>query len=211
MRLLELFSGTGSVGTVFKNAGWDVVSVDCEKKFAPTICCDILQIPLDKWQPGYFDYVHASVPCCEYSMAHTRNARDLAKGDELALYTLSLIRTLNPQFWTLENPATSLLKTRDFMQDIPFSDCAYCMYSDWGYRKRTRFWHNIPGWEPKNCENCPNMVPNTKTHRTSAQKGPCRGKPSDVCYTSEQLYRIPPLLVESILGAILVGISPRSN
>jgi hypothetical protein len=28
------------------------------------------------------------------------------------------------------------------MKDIPFYDVDYCMYSDWGYKKRTRIWTN---------------------------------------------------------------------
>ena len=40
--LLELFSGTGSVGRAFEARGWEVVSVDCVAKFRPTHCVDIL-------------------------------------------------------------------------------------------------------------------------------------------------------------------------
>ena len=42
--LLELFSGTGSVGRAFRERGWQVTSVDLERKFNPTICCDVLEL-----------------------------------------------------------------------------------------------------------------------------------------------------------------------
>ena len=40
MKLLDMFSGTGSVGTVAKDMGWDVVSLDLK---GADITCDILQ------------------------------------------------------------------------------------------------------------------------------------------------------------------------
>ena len=47
------------------------------------------------------------------------------------------------------------------MKDIPFYDVDYCMYSDWGYKKRTRFWTNKEDWDNKLCDNsgsCGNMI-----------------------------------------------------
>ena len=92
------------------------------------------------------------------------------------------------------------------MQDLPFSDAAYCMYSDWGYRKRTRVWHNIPGLKLMDCNgDCPSMALNDKgrlVHRTSAQKGPSRGTAQDRCFKTEELYRIPSSLLELVLQAI---------
>ena len=46
MRILELFSGTQSVGKVARELGWDVVSLDIEDykgKHAPTIKTDIME------------------------------------------------------------------------------------------------------------------------------------------------------------------------
>ena len=64
--LLELFKGTGSVGKVFKRRGWDVVSLDIDAEFRPTIVCDIM-----KWDYKRFkrrpDFIWASPPC----QAHT--------------------------------------------------------------------------------------------------------------------------------------------
>ena len=40
-RLLELYSGTGSVGRAFAALGWDVVPVDLDPRANATFCCDI--------------------------------------------------------------------------------------------------------------------------------------------------------------------------
>ena len=45
-RLLELFSGTGSVGRAFAELGWEVVSLDLDPNAEPTICADVCS-----WEP----------------------------------------------------------------------------------------------------------------------------------------------------------------
>ena len=42
--LLELFSGTGSVGKVFEAGGWQVTSVDILPRFKPTLLKSVLEI-----------------------------------------------------------------------------------------------------------------------------------------------------------------------
>ena len=74
MKLLEMFSGTGSVGTIAKDMGWDVVSLDLK---GADINCDILQWKYKKNPVKYFDMIHASPPCIEYSIAKTFGVRKI--------------------------------------------------------------------------------------------------------------------------------------
>ena len=42
MRILELFSGTGSIGKVFSSKGWEVISLDLDPNTEATIHENIL-------------------------------------------------------------------------------------------------------------------------------------------------------------------------
>ena len=59
MRLLELFSGTGSVGKVARALGYEVVSLDLT---GATICCDILDWDYKAASVGYFDIIYMGEP-----------------------------------------------------------------------------------------------------------------------------------------------------
>ena len=85
MKLLELFSGTGSVGTVAKQLGYNVVSLDLKQA---DINIDILQWDYTTYEAGYFDIIHASPPCTEYSMALTTRHRNIEKANEIVLKCL---------------------------------------------------------------------------------------------------------------------------
>jgi len=52
MRLLELFSGTGSVRKAVGDKFEEVVSIDILAKFNPTEVSDILTWDYKKYQPG---------------------------------------------------------------------------------------------------------------------------------------------------------------
>ena len=62
--LLELFSGTGSIGKAFRAQGWDVISLDSDPKaFEATITKDILEFEVSELGGRTVDLVWASPPC----------------------------------------------------------------------------------------------------------------------------------------------------
>ena len=76
MKLLELFSGTGSIGNAFSNLGWEVVSLDLDPKTPATIHENILSWDFAVLPPGHFDAIWASPCCTNYSCAR-RGAKNL--------------------------------------------------------------------------------------------------------------------------------------
>ena len=91
--------------------------------------------------------VWASPVCTEYSRALTTRPRRLLEGDALVLSALEIIAHFDPLMWVIESPATGLLKTRPFMERLPWVDVTYCKYGT-PYRKQTRLWTNMR-WRPR--------------------------------------------------------------
>jgi hypothetical protein len=87
--------------------------------------------------------------------------KNMDEADKLVLKAFEIIEYFNPYYWFLENPATGKLKHRDIMKGKPFYDVSYCMYSDWGYEKKTRIWTNKKDWTNLICDksgSCGNMI-----------------------------------------------------
>ena len=139
MRLLELFSGTGSIGRAFRSRGWEVHSLDILP--GATVQSDILNWDYRGLPSGHYDFIWASPPCTEYSIARTRakRPRDYELADAIVAKTLEIIEYFAPTLWLLENPQTGYLKTRAIMTDIPWRDVTYCKYG-FPYKKQTRLW-----------------------------------------------------------------------
>lgn len=198
MRLLELFSGTGSVRKAMEHQYDEIISIDILSKFNPTEVVDILEWDYKKYPVGYFDSIWASPPCIEYSILkqNTGLPTNLELADRIVLRTLEIISYFEPDRWFIENPQTSILKKREFMRDIPYYDYDYCCFSNWGYRKRTRIWTNTDK-ESILCRgegNCSNMT--GRFHRVSFGG---QGRPKDhiyeTCPAGETAYRIPERLI----------------
>ena len=100
MRVLELFSGTKSIGNAFERCGYhDIVSVDSDATYDPSRLIDIMQWDYSEFVPGDFFFVHASPPCTQYSQARTRGGpRDFNTADGLVTKALEIIDYLQPMF-----------------------------------------------------------------------------------------------------------------
>ena len=189
--LLELFSGTGSVGRAFDTLGWDVISVDIDPKANATHTCDIADFDY-RCIDGHVDVIWASPSCTKYSICRTLGPEDdLQSSDRMVLKTLEIAAALgNPPLF-IENPYTGQLKNRGIIP-FPMRVLDYCVYG-FPYRKRTAVWTNTD-WTPARrlCKHdC--WASDGKRHLAIAQHGP--PGPS---FTQRQLYRIPPELCDEV-------------
>ena len=209
MRILELFAGNGSVGNVFRDEGWEVVSLD--RDMDADIRTDIMDWDYRTYEPGHFDVIWSSPPCTEYSRAKSVGIRKIAEANQVVQRTLDIIDYLKPTYWFLENPQTGLLKEQPMMQDRSYTDIDYSKYG-MPYRKRTRIWNNLDTWAPIDlCKrDCGNMMENGKRHNEVAQRVPNNrnnGNPDNRRrWRQDELYRIPSALVAEIEAELHVSL-----
>ena len=197
MRLLELFSGTGSVSKAVGHLYDEIISIDILEKFNPTEVSDILKWDYKKYPVDYFDTIWASPPCTEYSKAKSQGVRNLALADSIVKRTIEIIEYFNPERWFLENPQTGLLKDREFMWGLPYVDVDYCQYG-YSYRKRTRIWTNVD-YSGLLCNpaTCNEMVDGK--HKSSCGNG--YKKYTDRIVLKEDKYSIPEKLIKDLFVA----------
>jgi site-specific DNA-cytosine methylase len=194
MKVLELFSGTHSVGKVCNQLGYEVISLDLKNA---DINCNILDWDYTKYPKGHFDIIWASPPCDTFSQL--RNSwigrgqtaisilNDINNiGLPILRRTEEIIEYFNPALWFIENPQTG--KMKNYISK-PFYDVDYCKYSNWGYRKRTRIWTNKKGFNNKLCnKDCVN-ISNGKHNKDISR---------DISRINER-YRIPESLIKELL------------
>ena len=205
MKLLELFSGTDSVGKVAKELGYDVVSLDLKDA---NINTNILNWDYKQFNRNNFQIIWASPPCVEYSIAKTTGVRKIDYANSIVKKTIEIINYFNPSVWFIENPQTGLLKHQEFMKDFDYFDLDYCKYG-FPYRKRTRIWTNLKTWKPRPlCKrDCGNIINNKR--KETAQRMPS-GKKSDwgndyIIHRQDELYRIPSELINEIFTSVILN------
>lgn len=157
MLLLEIFSGTGSVGRVAKSLGFEVISLDLA---GADINTDILEWDYKgvDWVPSF---ICCSPPCCTYSSLNNlsklrRNDRDWKTalpltpraqlGTDLLYRTLDIIDyflSKNKDLkWVIENPAMGCMNNDQRMKSLYSEVTSYNQFGDTRY-KPTRIWSNF--------------------------------------------------------------------
>jgi len=210
MKLLELFSGTHSIGKVAKKEfNMEVVSLDrdlgadcpfgsnyvSDKHFKE----DILTWNYTQYPVGYFDIITTSPVCLWWSqLRYSHIGRGTTReqiekdiddyGKPMVDKVFEILEYFEPNYWWIENPQTGRMKhyiSEKYPEYNSYYDVDYCRYSDWGYKKRTRFWTNIIDFEPKLCK--------AKNHKSQI------GRTSNFRNRQEFNYRIPFKLIKQLL------------
>lgn len=186
MKVLELFAGSRSVGSVAENLGCSVFSVDWTWYDNINLVTDIEHLmPIEI--PFIPDFVWASPDCTTYTIAAISTHRngiepksDYAKKcDMVNKHVISLIKywlDKNPDMvFFIENPR-GMLRKMPFMQEFKRHTIWYCQYGD-DRAKPTDIWTNSKTWTPrpmchngnKNCHHQP--APRGSKTGTQGKKG----------------------------------------
>ena len=116
-RMIDLFSGLGGASEAFVKNGWTVTRIENNPVFGPggehyvafTKTIDVMD-DIHKLYHGEVDFLWASPPCYEFSMAYasirSRRARagiDHEPDMTLVNRTIELIELIKPRYWAIEN------------------------------------------------------------------------------------------------------------
>ena len=94
------------MGEVFEDHGFQVITVDCEEKFQPTILTDILLWDYkNAFHLGvHFEVISCGPPCTEFSAAKTLGERNLELADKLVLKCLEIVEFFSRPFGSWKTP-----------------------------------------------------------------------------------------------------------
>ena len=214
-RILELFCGTKSVGKIFETAGYEVTSLDYNKKFNATFTENILTWDYTQFPPGYFDVIWASPDCTTWSLATGGKYRTKANiwglnnqhqdkatlGNNMVLRVIEILNYFQPTSWFIENPRALLQHfppLRQFIENMGanMNLVYYANYNNWGFPKATNIWSNLPLW---NNELPPVMPDDSYTLKYHNYNG--RNKRVYKTYSNgnaEERSKIPPDLINRL-------------
>ena len=212
-RLLELFCGTKSVGKIFQAKGYEVISLDYDNQFEPTIHTDILDWEYTLYPPDYFEVIWNSPDCSTFSIASRGKYRSVAEpygkdneykqqaelGNRLVDKVIEILNYFTPKYWFIENPKGLMNHyppLKDFIANGGhYKTLVYYANYDWKFPKPTHIWSNIKLWED---EVCPMMNEDTYKWRVDDDGKRRRYYFSYGDQQAKGRSTIPPKLIERI-------------
>ena len=227
MKILELFSGSRSIGKVAEEKGHEVFSVDNTDYPNTNWVGDILDwdYRLNEMNVGELDelwipdVIWASPPCTDFSVAcigkkwvsgHEYKPRDPnLLGIKILNKTLEIIAFYlkeNPNLvWYIENPRGKMRKSPEWTNfNHVRQTVSYCSYGD-SRMKPTDIWTNALNWQPKPlCKNykydADGNIIDKHCHHESARRGAKTGTQGKK--GSYDRSKIPDKLCISVLESI---------
>jgi hypothetical protein len=215
-KLLELFCGTKSVGKEFQKVGYEVISLDYNKKFNATHTVDILTWDYKQYEPDYFNVIWASPDCTTFSIATGGKYRTkdmiygknneyqerATLGNNMIFRLIEILKYFKCNSWFVENPR-GLLKhfppLKEFIKEVNANmNLVYYGNYNWGFPKPTNIWSNLPLWN----ETQPNMPQDTYTIHTKGDGTIRRYYNGYKFKTSEERSKIPSDLINKLMGLI---------
>lgn len=211
MKLLELFCGTKSVGKVFEEVGYEVISLDHNPKFLATHTVDILEWDYRHYPPDFFDVIWASPDCTTWSIASSGKYRTKANiygindmatlGNQMVLRVIEILKYFKPKAWFIENPRGLLQHFPpliEFITEVGANKTVvYYANYHWRFPKPTNIWSNLPLWK----ETMPEMPEDTYFIHTRSNGKKIRYYHSYMC-KSEERSQIPPGLINRLLRLV---------
>jgi len=216
-RLLELFCGTKSVGRVFEEADYEVISLDYDAQFNATHTDNILTWDYKQYPPDYFDVIWASPDCTTWSLAsggkyrlkteiYGRNNERQEKatiGNNMILRVIEIIKYFKAK-WFIENPRGLLIHfppLKEFIKDVNGYNTLvyYANYNNWGFPKATHIWASVPLWE---AEKCPVMNEDTYEIRLRNSDGRYKKYFKTFATNAKERSKIPPDLIKRLLSLL---------
>lgn len=142
LKVLELFSGTGSISKAFEERGHKTVRIDWDEKMEADWHVDIGKLTAEKIvkRYGWFDVIWASPECTTYSVAaiskHRRKDPEWGglvpiseygkQCDRINVNLMRIIRDMQAPAVFIENPRAAFRKM-DWIQWIPRHTVTYCL------------------------------------------------------------------------------------
>ncbi len=227
-KMIEFFSGSEILSDTAEEYGFETLTIDVEEKYDPDLVIDIEDMTIEDIPQDFRDviYAHGSPPCTTVSPGSfskfwnkidgiyevvkderglpTKKGRRALKHIRLVGKFIDMIRSLNPTYWTMENPRNGLMSNimDQYGLPQPIGWVSYCQYGE-DRMKPTHIWGDLPdGFDFKNCHYGADC-------HVSAPRGSSKG--TQGLKNSFERAKLPKALCEKIIENIIQNSFTNSN